>query len=67
MDSPKRETWSGSTTITTQVVRFAALFDGSDCRNLATKMGMSIALPIDSRSEGNKSAGSSGTIESGRL
>jgi len=63
----KRETWSGSTATTTEVVRFSALFARSDCRNLAPKMGTSIALPIDSRSEGNKSAGSSGRIESARI
>jgi len=52
---------------TTEVVRFSALFAGSDCRNLAPKMQTSIALSIDSRNEGNNSAGSSGRIESGRL
>jgi len=51
MDSPNRETWSGSTATTTEVVRNSVLFTGSDCRNLAPNMGTSIALLIDSRSE----------------
>ena len=52
MDLPKRETSSGSTATTTEVVLFSALFTGSDCRNLAPNMGTSIAFLIDSRSQG---------------
>ena len=67
MDSPNRESWSGSTATTTEVMRFSALFTGSDCKNLAQNMGTSIALLIDSRSEGKRSVGSCGRIERGRL
>ena len=67
MDSPNQEIWSGLTATTTKVVHFRALFTGSDGRNLGPNMGTSIALLIDSRSEGKRSVGSCGTIESGRL
>jgi len=67
MDSPNREAGSGSTATTTEVVGFSALLAGPDCRNLAPNMGTSIALLIDSRSEGNTSVGSCGRIERGRL
>jgi len=44
MDSPNRETWSGSTATTTEVVHFSALFTGSDSRNIAPNIGTSIAV-----------------------
>jgi len=67
MDSPNRETWRWSTATTPEVVRFSALFTGSDGRNLARNMGTSIALLIDSSSQGKRSVGSCGRIERGRL
>ena len=66
IDSPNRETSSGSTATTAEVVRFSALFAGSDWKNLAPKMGTSIALLSDSRREGKRSVGSFGRIERGR-
>jgi len=67
MDSPNWERWSGSTAPTPEVVRSSSLFTGSDFWNLAPNLVMSIALLIDSWSEGKRSVGSCGRIERGKL